>query len=65
MSLPPLPEHPWRFSPNWDEEETKELQAYGQQCRAQALEDAAMAAEVAAENALDGYQIADNIRSLK
>lgn len=43
----------------------EEIVAYGQACRAAALEEAAMAAENGFKYALDGYQIADNIRSLK
>jgi hypothetical protein len=39
--------------------------AYGQACRDAALEEAAMAAENGFKYALDGYQIADKIRSLK
>ena len=40
MSLPPLPPHPWRLAPIWDEDEQKALQAYGQQCYEKALLDA-------------------------
>jgi hypothetical protein len=43
----------------------EQMQAYGQACRAAALEEAAMAAENGFKYALDGYQIADKIRSLK
>ena len=43
----------------------KDAVKYGQACREQALEDAAMAAENGFKYALDGYQIADKIRSLK
>ena len=64
MSLPPLPSHPERLTQRWSEEETKVLQAYGQACREHALEEAAMAAEDGFKYALDGYQIADKIRSL-
>ena len=42
-----------------------EIKAYGQAYREQALEEAAMAAENGFKYALDGYQIADNIRRLK
>ena len=41
------------------------MHAYGQACREAALEEAAMAAEDGFLSALDGYQIADKIRSLK
>ena len=47
MSLPPLPSHPERLTQRWSEEETKVLQAYGQACREQALEEAAKACESA------------------
>ena len=43
----------------------EQMQAYGQACRAAALEDAAQCAESAFRYAKDGYQIADEIRSLK
>ena len=42
-----------------------QIKAYGQTCRDAALEEAAMAAENGFKYALDGYQIADKIRSLK
>ena len=42
-----------------------QMQAYGQACREAAMEEAAMAAENGFKYALDGYQIADKIRSLK
>ena len=42
----------------------EQMQAYGQSCRDHALEEAAMAAEDGFKYALDGYQIADKIRSL-
>ena len=69
MSLPTLPtpnayclndesDRYWRYS-------REQMQAYGQQCRAEAIEEAAMAAENGFKYALDGYQIADKIRSLK
>ena len=70
MSLPTLPPPDthcfdddsgvdcWSHSP-------AQMQAYGQQCRAEAIEEAAMAAENGFKYALDGYQIADKIRSLK
>ena len=43
----------------------KDAIEYGQACRAAALEEAAMAAENGFKYALDGCQIADNIRRLK
>ena len=60
MSLPPLPErhHYMGYT-------SEQMQAYGQACRSVALEEAAMAPENGFKYALDGYQIADNIRSLK
>ena len=41
------------------------VQAYGQQCRAEAMEEAAQCAESGVKYAKDGYQISDEIRSLK
>ena len=38
--MTPLPPHPWRLAPIWDEDEAKVLQAYGQQCYEKALLDA-------------------------
>ena len=65
MSLPPLPE-PWRTDADGEEHYSPMcMQVYGQQCRAEAIEEAAMAAENGFKYALDGYQIADKIRSLK
>ena len=43
----------------------EQMQAYGQACREAALEEAAMAAEDGFKYDLNGYQIADKIRSLK
>ena len=65
MSFPPLPSHPERLTQRWSEEEAKVLKAYGKACREQALEEAAMAAEDGFKYDLNGYQIADKIRSLK
>ena len=62
MSLPPLPPHPWRLAPIWDEDEQKALQAYGQQCREQALLDAINATRAFSKT---GAVIAAAIRSLK
>ena len=67
MSLPPLPEPGMsqgfaHYHPSFSYEQMK---AYGQACREHALEEAAMAAEDGFKYALDGYQIADKIRSLK
>lgn len=41
------------------------VQAYGQQCRAEAMEEAAQCAESGVKYAKDGYQISDEIRSMK
>ena len=67
MSLPPLPEMQHimiRGIATGILTEAK-VKAYGQQCREQALEEAAMAAEDGFKYDLNGYQIADKIRSLK
>ena len=66
MSLPPLPPEPWRTDADGEDHYSPVcMQAYGQACREAALEEAAMAAENGFKYALDGYQIADKIRSLK
>ena len=64
MSLPQLPK-PVYFGNEVFAYDTEQMQAYGQTCREQALEEAAMAAGNGFKYALDGYQIADNIRRLK
>ena len=67
MIMPPLPEpFPAGYIAQTEYFYTAEqMQAYGQACRAAALEEAAMAAENGFKYALDGCQIADKIRSLK
>ena len=72
MRLPPLPIHPERLTQRWSEEETKVLQAYGQACREQALEEAAKVCRLLAdceENTTDyrngAAWCAEKIRSLK
>ena len=66
MSLPPRPPFMLYDTQKFRNGYTAEqMQAYGQACRAAALEEAAMAAENGFKYALDGYQIADKIRSLK
>ena len=65
MNLPPLPPV-LCHTKDLDQQYTAEqMQAYGQACREAAMEEAAMAAENGFKYALDGYQIADKIRSLK
>ena len=73
MSLPPLPkkiilhtqlpDHFWHGDVVGHTDAA--IQAYGQACREDAFEEAAMAAENGFKYALDGYQIAYKIRSLK
>jgi hypothetical protein len=66
MSLPPLPRNTaLEQALGCSVVHYKDAINYGQQCRAEALEEAAMAAENGFKYALDGYQIADKIRSLK
>jgi hypothetical protein len=66
MSLPTLPRNKaLEQACGFDALHYHEAIAYGQQCRAEAIEEAAMAAENGFKYALDGYQIADKIRSLK
>ena len=67
MSFPPLPESfPAGYIAQTEYFYTADqLKAYGQACREQALEEAAMAAEDGFKYDLNGYQIADKIRSLK
>ena len=67
MSLPPPPEPKTREVPGWNitYHSVDQMQAYGQACREHALEEAAMAAEDGFKYDLNGYQIADKIRSLK
>jgi hypothetical protein len=66
MSLPPLPRNKaLEQACGFDALHYGEALAYGQACREAALEEAAMAAESGFKYALDGYQIADKIRSLK
>ena len=36
--LPPLPNHPWRLAPIWDEDEVKVIQDYGQHCKENIIE---------------------------
>ena len=66
MSLPPLPRNTaLEQACGFEALHYHEAKAYGQACREAALEEAAMAAENGFKYALDGYQIADKIRSLK
>jgi hypothetical protein len=66
MSLPTLPRNKaLEQACGFDALHYHEAIAYGQACRDAALEEAAMAAESGFKYALDGYQIADKIRSLK
>ena len=66
MSLPPLPKNSeLEKALGCSVVHYKDALKYGQACREQALEEAAMAAEDGFLSALDGYQIADKIRSLK
>ena len=66
MSFPPLPPSTlYDAGQCLNGHNNDALRAYGQSCREHALEDAAMAAEDGFKYALDGYQIADKIRSLK
>ena len=52
MSLPlPLHPEPWAFK--WSELEVKTITAYGQACREQAMEEAALACESAAASIWD------------
>ena len=63
MSIPPFPQ--CADSPKRRMISDEDCRAYGQACREAALEDAAMAAEDGFKYDLNGYQIADKIRSLK
>ena len=67
MIMPPLPEpFPAGYIAQTEYFYTADqMKAYGQACREQALEWAAMAAENGFKYALDGYQIADKIRNMK
>ena len=73
MSLPPLPKklilhtqipgHYWYGDVVGHTDAA--MQAYGQACRAAALEEAAAVADAGFKYAKDGYQIADDIGALK
>ena len=66
MSFPPLPPSTlYDAGQCLNGHNNDALRAYGQACREQALEEAAMAAEDGFKYDLNGYQIADKIRSLK
>ena len=75
-NLPPLPETEWQlympdrpYEPAWvsnqDGFDSDQMREYGQLCRQQALEEAAIRGGAACDALMDAARVAEAIRSLK